>query len=179
LVERQNPDSRDPENDFCPFIQQNIYAASIAAILAMMKSFLMRHQHRRLVLRSGICRVRLNDKGPTVNGPIARAIGVAMVSLSMELLPLSGHTYCVSRMIYDPRLSRVRRSVLYNSETQNWQTTFNNEVQHINLGFPGIGLLRKPFLSMNLDAQQIELFKKLETAFDPRNILNPGKIFDL
>jgi glycolate oxidase len=43
----------------------------------------------------------------------------------------------------------------------------------------GIGLLRKPFLSMNLDPCQIELLKGLKTAFDPKNILNPGKIFDL
>jgi glycolate oxidase len=43
----------------------------------------------------------------------------------------------------------------------------------------GIGLLRKPFLSMNLDPYQIELLKRLKTAFDPKNILNPGKIFDL
>jgi glycolate oxidase len=43
----------------------------------------------------------------------------------------------------------------------------------------GIGLLRKPYLSMNLDAYQIELSKKLKRAFDPKNLLNPGKIFDL
>ena len=43
----------------------------------------------------------------------------------------------------------------------------------------GIGLLRKPYLSMNLDAYQIELCKKLKRAFDPKNLLNPGKIFDL
>ena len=43
----------------------------------------------------------------------------------------------------------------------------------------GIGLLRKPFLSMNLDPYQIELLKGLKKAFDPKNILNPGKIFDL
>jgi glycolate oxidase len=43
----------------------------------------------------------------------------------------------------------------------------------------GIGLLRKPFLSMNLDPCQIELLKGLKKAFDPKNILNPGKIFDL
>jgi len=43
----------------------------------------------------------------------------------------------------------------------------------------GIGLLRKPFLSMNLDPFQIELLKRLKKAFDPKNILNPGKIFDL
>jgi glycolate oxidase len=43
----------------------------------------------------------------------------------------------------------------------------------------GIGLLRKPFLSMNLDPYQIDLLKRLKRAFDPKNILNPGKIFDL
>ena len=43
----------------------------------------------------------------------------------------------------------------------------------------GIGLLRKPFLSMNLDSCQIELLKGLKKVFDPKNILNPGKIFDL
>ena len=43
----------------------------------------------------------------------------------------------------------------------------------------GIGILRKPFLSMNIDAYQIEMFKRLKQAFDPKNILNPGKIFDL
>ncbi len=42
----------------------------------------------------------------------------------------------------------------------------------------GIGLLRKPFLSMNLDPCQIELLKGLKKTFDPKNILNPGKIFD-
>jgi glycolate oxidase len=43
----------------------------------------------------------------------------------------------------------------------------------------GIGLLRKPFLSMNLDPYQIDLLKRLKKAFDPKNILNPGKIFDV
>jgi glycolate oxidase len=43
----------------------------------------------------------------------------------------------------------------------------------------GIGLLRKSFLPLNLDPYQIEILKKLKKAFDPKNILNPGKIFDL
>lgn len=43
----------------------------------------------------------------------------------------------------------------------------------------GIGILRKPFLSMNLDSLQIELMKGLKKVFDPQHILNPGKIFDL
>lgn len=43
----------------------------------------------------------------------------------------------------------------------------------------GVGLLRKPFLSMNLDPYQIEILKGLKRVFDPKNILNPGKIFDI
>ena len=43
----------------------------------------------------------------------------------------------------------------------------------------GIGLLRKPYLSLNLGENQIEVLKHLKAAFDPNYILNPGKIFDL
>ena len=43
----------------------------------------------------------------------------------------------------------------------------------------GIGLLRKSFLPLNLDPCQIEILKRVKRAFDPKNILNPGKIFDL
>jgi glycolate oxidase len=43
----------------------------------------------------------------------------------------------------------------------------------------GIGLLRKSYLPLNLDPCQIEILKRLKKAFDPKNILNPGKIFDL
>jgi FAD/FMN-containing dehydrogenase len=32
---------------------------------------------------------------------------------------------------------------------------------------------------MNLDACQINLLRRLKKAFDPENILTPGKIFDL
>jgi len=42
----------------------------------------------------------------------------------------------------------------------------------------GIGLLRKSFLPLNLEPYQIEILKRLKKAFDPKNILNPGKIFD-
>lgn len=42
----------------------------------------------------------------------------------------------------------------------------------------GIGLLRKKYLSMNLGTNQIEVLRQLKRAFDPKSILNPGKIFD-
>jgi len=42
----------------------------------------------------------------------------------------------------------------------------------------GIGLLRKKYLNMNLGLDQIEVLRQLKRAFDPKTILNPGKIFD-
>jgi len=41
----------------------------------------------------------------------------------------------------------------------------------------GIGLAKIPYLVMALDKPQIELMKKIKGIFDPKNILNPGKIF--
>jgi len=46
-------------------------------------------------------------------------------------------------------------------------------------GEHGIGLVRKGFLPMALDKKQIELMKEIKRVFDPNNILNPGKIFDI
>ena len=46
-------------------------------------------------------------------------------------------------------------------------------------GEHGIGLIRKSFLPLVLDEVQIELMKGIKRVFDPNNILNPGKIFDL
>lgn len=45
-------------------------------------------------------------------------------------------------------------------------------------GEHGIGLVKKPFLSLVLDEVQIELMRGIKRLFDPDNILNPGKIFD-
>jgi len=44
-------------------------------------------------------------------------------------------------------------------------------------GEHGIGLTRREFLPMAVDAQQIALMKQIKEAFDPAGILNPGKIF--
>jgi len=41
----------------------------------------------------------------------------------------------------------------------------------------GIGLSKIPYLSMALDNRQIEIMQKIKAVFDPKNILNPGKIF--
>ena len=44
-------------------------------------------------------------------------------------------------------------------------------------GEHGVGFSQKPFLSIALSEAEISLMKKIKTAFDPLNILNPGKIF--
>jgi len=45
-------------------------------------------------------------------------------------------------------------------------------------GEHGIGLVKKPFLSLALDPVQIAIMRGIKRLFDPGGILNPGKIFD-
>lgn len=44
-------------------------------------------------------------------------------------------------------------------------------------GEHGIGVLKAPYLPLEQSAALIDLQKDLKRAFDPRNLLNPGKIF--
>ena len=45
-------------------------------------------------------------------------------------------------------------------------------------GEHGIGIIKKSYLPYVLDQEAIVLMKGIKNLFDPRNILNPGKIFD-
>jgi glycolate oxidase len=44
-------------------------------------------------------------------------------------------------------------------------------------GEHGVGLLKRPYLEMALGATSLEMQKRIKQAWDPNNILNPGKIF--
>ncbi|MFC1950517.1 FAD-binding oxidoreductase, partial [Chloroflexota bacterium] len=46
-------------------------------------------------------------------------------------------------------------------------------------GEHGLGFAKKSYLSMASDKNKIDLMKRVKKAFDPNNIMNPGKIFDL
>ena len=46
-------------------------------------------------------------------------------------------------------------------------------------GEHGIGLIQKPYMSIMFDEVTLELMRGIKKTFDPNNILNPGKIFDL
>ena len=43
----------------------------------------------------------------------------------------------------------------------------------------GIGLEKKPYLSISRSAEEIELMRSLKRSMDPKNILNPGKVVSL
>jgi len=44
-------------------------------------------------------------------------------------------------------------------------------------GEHGIGVTRRPYLTMALGEAQVEVMHRIKAAFDPNGILNPGKIF--
>ena len=46
-------------------------------------------------------------------------------------------------------------------------------------GEHGIGLKRKPYMKIVTSPVELELMRKIKKSFDPNNIMNPGKIFDL
>ena len=46
-------------------------------------------------------------------------------------------------------------------------------------GEHGVGIMKRKYLPMQLDHDTLEAIRALKQAFDPQNILNPGKIFDL
>ncbi len=46
-------------------------------------------------------------------------------------------------------------------------------------GEHGIGYRKKPYLSIAVAPSAMDLMKRIKRSFDPNNILNPGKIFDL
>ena len=42
----------------------------------------------------------------------------------------------------------------------------------------GIGTEKRPYLSVSRSAEEIAAMRRLKRAFDPDNILNPGKVPD-
>jgi len=42
----------------------------------------------------------------------------------------------------------------------------------------GIGLLKKDYLKYTRSAAEVEIMRKMKKIFDPKGILNPGKVFD-
>ncbi|MCK1466935.1 FAD-linked oxidase C-terminal domain-containing protein [Bradyrhizobium sp. CW10] len=43
----------------------------------------------------------------------------------------------------------------------------------------GIGIVKRPYLTMSRRREEIEMMRTLKRALDPNNILNPGRIFTI
>jgi glycolate oxidase len=46
-------------------------------------------------------------------------------------------------------------------------------------GEHGIGLIQKPYLDIVFKDANLQIMRSIKKAFDPNNILNAGKIFNL
>ena len=46
-------------------------------------------------------------------------------------------------------------------------------------GEHGVGLIQKSYMDIVTRTANLQLMRSIKQAFDPNNILNPGKIFDL
>ncbi len=46
-------------------------------------------------------------------------------------------------------------------------------------GEHGIGIAKKKYIGIAIDPPKLELLRRIKKAFDPNNIMNPGKIFDM
>ena len=57
--------------------------------------------------------------------------------------------------------------------------TLTAELGGVVSGEHGIGHKRKQYLPLVVSPVYLELMKKIKRAFDPNNVLNPGKIFDV
>ncbi|MFT6093893.1 MAG: FAD/FMN-containing dehydrogenase [Pseudohongiellaceae bacterium] len=42
----------------------------------------------------------------------------------------------------------------------------------------GVGLLKKPYLHYSRSAAELDFMRQIKRVFDPKNVMNPGKIFD-
>ncbi len=75
-------------------------------------------------------------------------------------------------------------NILFEEDKKNQAETITAEVIKTTLslggtitGEHGVGLTKAPFLPWEIKYEVIGLMKRLKEAFDPNNILNPGKIF--
>ena len=91
------------------------------------------------------------------------------------------HTHLMKAGIKDNKLDT--------EEIVQWQEKYPDIRKKIHLdagerggkvsGEHGIGIVKKEYLPLVTGPVQIELMKQIKKVFDPNNILNPGKVFDV
>jgi glycolate oxidase len=77
-------------------------------------------------------------------------------------------------LLYDHRVAREREAV--NPAVEDIFHVVR-ELDGTLSGEHGVGLTKAPYLGMELSPAAMALQRRLKAAFDPHNIMNPGKIF--
>ena len=77
-------------------------------------------------------------------------------------------------VLYDKKVERERRAV---PQAVAEIFTLTRRLRGTLSGEHGVGLTKAPYLKLELSEAAIALQKRLKAAFDPRQIMNPGKIF--
>jgi glycolate oxidase len=77
-------------------------------------------------------------------------------------------------LLYDHRVERERQAV-HPAVEDIFRVV--RELDGTLSGEHGVGLTKAPYLGMELSPAAMALQRRLKAAFDPHNIMNPGKIF--
>ena len=93
------------------------------------------------------------------------------------LIPCYGHAGDGNihvNVLYDRKIEAEREAV---DPTVVEIFALTRELRGTLSGEHGIGLTKAPYLGMELSEAAMALQQRLKRAFDPNNIMNPGKIF--
>ncbi len=112
------------------------------------------------------------DKVPELLASIERACGKYQLEYSVYGHAGDGNMHCTliggTQKNWHERLHEAQKEIY--ADTKALGGTLSGE--------HGIGLKRREYIKYFLDDAQIELIKRVKLAFDPQNILNPGKIIE-
>lgn len=138
--------------------------------------------HARRVVSSSLARIRPTKLGEDISVPrsaIPEALAAvrAIAAKYNLLIPVYGHISDGNlhpNILFDrhdpEEVDRVNRAA---AEIFEASVALGGTLT----GEHGIGSLKKEYLTMALDPVELELMRRIKAAFDPRGILNPGKIF--
>ncbi|MCL4504085.1 MAG: FAD-binding protein [Deltaproteobacteria bacterium] len=136
----------------------------------------------RKVVSPALLKVRPNKVSEDVVVPLgaipALIDGLQRISQRRGLLiPCYGHAGDGNihvNVLYDRKIETEQEAV---QPTVVEIFTLTRQLQGTLSGEHGIGLTKAPYLGMELSGTAIALQKRLKFAFDPNNVMNPGKIF--
>ncbi|MCL4503108.1 MAG: FAD-binding protein [Deltaproteobacteria bacterium] len=136
----------------------------------------------RKVISPALLKVRPNKVSEDVVVPLgaipALIDGLQRISQRRGLLiPCYGHAGDGNihvNVLYDRKIETEQEAV---QPTVVEIFTLTRQLQGTLSGEHGIGLTKAPYLGMELSGMAIALQMRLKQAFDPNNVMNPGKIF--